>query len=68
MRERFREREQLLAESIARQAGLAIQKARLFEETKAALIKERKLNELSKILNKGFDISAVATKIGNTIC
>ena len=59
----FKEKEQLLAESIARQAGVAIQKARLFEETKTALIKERKLNELAQLLNKGFNLKQLLERL-----
>ena len=61
----FNQKDQRLTESIARQAGVAIQKARLFEETKAALLKERQLNELAKLLNKGFDIEQLLLRFAD---
>lgn len=60
---KFTQRDLTLVESIGRQAGIAIQNAQLFQETREALVRERVLNEITHAVSSALDLDTIIQKV-----
>jgi PAS domain S-box-containing protein/putative nucleotidyltransferase with HDIG domain len=64
----FSERDLKTIETIGRQAGIAIQNARLFQETMTALEREQRLNEVALMISQSLDQPTLFEQIGRLAC
>ncbi len=55
-------------ETIGRQAGIAIQNARLFQETNTALDREQRLNDVTRAISRALDQPTLFEQVGKLAC
>ena len=60
---KFTRRELALAEAVGRQAGVAIQNARLFAETAEALVREQRLNEVARVISGALELDTIIPNV-----
>ncbi|MBI3160752.1 MAG: GAF domain-containing protein [Chloroflexi bacterium] len=64
----FSQRDLKTIETIGRQAGIAIQNARLFQETITALAREQRLNEVTLTISRALEQQTLFEQIGRLAC